>query len=113
MDDIFSGAGSFEGTYAFTKDHLLPRLVWAKFKLFFKKMRLCMLEVDALGLTHLQGGKVIIKKSRVEKIKDWAVPRNKSEVLSFLRAILITRRVRLCSVLSFAVWLLLLLGHLM
>jgi hypothetical protein len=52
MDDIFSGATCFENMHVFMQDRLLPRLVWAKLELSFKKMRLCMLEVDATPNNH-------------------------------------------------------------
>ncbi|KAI0995489.1 hypothetical protein K3495_g12690, partial [Podosphaera aphanis] len=92
IDDIFSGATDFEDMFNFLEYHLFPRLAWAKLKLSFKKIKLFVHEVLALGIVHKAGGQLQIKEDRARLIRDWRVPRSVGEVSSFLGAIGITRR---------------------
>jgi transposase InsO family protein len=92
MDDIFSGQNSFEEAYEFLSDHLLPRLLWAQLKLSFKKLKLFMDKIVALGMVHKAGGIVQIKPDRSEKIRNFPVPKDSTDVRKFVGAVGITRR---------------------
>jgi hypothetical protein len=87
VDDVLLRAGTFEMQWRFVADHLLPRLLWSLLKVSFKKVRLGMATVKALGWTHHTGGKVNIEPARVEKLRDWPVPRDQTGVRSFLASI--------------------------
>lgn len=67
MDDIFGALRDFASSYAYLRDHLLPRIAWAKFRLSFKKLRLFMDEIEALGVIHNIGGVSVIKYDRAAK----------------------------------------------
>ncbi|KAI1001567.1 hypothetical protein K3495_g6634 [Podosphaera aphanis] len=91
MDDIFGAFRDFESGYAYLRDHLLPRIAWAKFCLSFKKLRLFMDEIDALGLIHKSGGVSVVKYDRAAKIKQWPTPKDFTEVKSFVASVMITK----------------------
>jgi len=92
MDDVFSGFSNYDTAFKFLEENLLPRLLWAKLRLSFKKLRLFMHQVKALGVLHSAGGSVHILPDRVDKIRNWPVPKNASDVRGFNGAINITRR---------------------
>ena len=56
IDDIFSGCKTFEEGYEYLENHLLPRLLWSCLKLSFKKLKLFMDRILALGIVHKAGG---------------------------------------------------------
>ncbi|POS86506.1 hypothetical protein EPUL_002037, partial [Erysiphe pulchra] len=72
VDDIFSGFENFDQGYDILENQLLPRLVWAKLKLSFKKLELF--------------------PERCEMIRNWPVPKNTTDVRKFLGAVGFTRR---------------------
>lgn len=92
MDDFFGGFGDFEGLFVFLRDHFLPRIEWAKFRLSFKKLKLFMSSMKALGVMHSVGGYVHITPSQAEKIAKWPVPCDATGVRAFIGAVGITRR---------------------
>ncbi|POS83256.1 hypothetical protein EPUL_005456 [Erysiphe pulchra] len=92
IDDIFSGATNFEEMFHFLENHLFPRLACAKLKLSFKKMKLFVHDVLALGIIHKAGGILQIKEDRARLIRAWPIPMSSSDVAAFLGAIGITRR---------------------
>ena len=65
MDDIFSAHSDFNSQFLFLRDHFLPRIKWARLRLSFKKLRLFMSSITALGITHQVGGKVNILEDRI------------------------------------------------
>ncbi len=91
MDDIFGAFQDFDSGYAYLKDHLLPRIAWAKFRLSFKKLRLFMDEIDALGVIHKTGGVSVVKYDRAAKIKQWPTPKDSTDVKSFVASVMITK----------------------
>lgn len=92
MDDIVSGSSSFESAFHFLQHHFLPRILWAGLKLSFKKLKLFVPEIVALGIKHEVGGQLHVKPARIEKIASWPQPQTKKDVRSFLGAVGITRR---------------------
>jgi len=56
MDDIFSGCKTFEEGYNYLEYYLLPWLLWSRLKLSFKKLKLFMDRILALGIVHKAGG---------------------------------------------------------
>ena len=65
MDDIFGGFRTFEDMFKFLRDHFFPRTEWARLKLSFKKLRLFMDRIKALGVVHVVGGQVYIVSERM------------------------------------------------
>lgn len=92
MDDFFGGFDSFEELYEFLRTHFVPRIAWARLRLAFKKLRLCMDQLKALGIIHCVGGFIKILNSRIDKIARWPVPFDQKRVRGFLGAVGITRR---------------------
>ena len=92
MDDFFGGFEGFEELYDFLRYHFLPRVEWARLRLSFKKLRLFVAQLTALGVTHCVGGLVRILEERVARIARWPVPSDQSGVRGFLGAVGITRR---------------------
>ncbi|KAK6211749.1 pol polyprotein [Colletotrichum tabaci] len=86
FDDIFTKFATWREEWAFVKDHLLPRLVWAMVRLSRKKISLGMTSIVAMGWTHSIGGVTTIKPSRIAKLLEWPVPKSQTEVRSFLAA---------------------------
>ncbi|SLM37975.1 Ribonuclease H-like domain [Lasallia pustulata] len=82
MDDLFSGHPDFESQFAFLRDQFFPRIEWAKLTLSFRKFRLFVDHIKALGVEHHVGGKVHILSKRVETITKWPEPTN-AKGLSF------------------------------
>lgn len=92
MNHIVAGSNSFEELYEFLEQHVLPRVLWSGLKLSFKKLKLFVPNVTALGVSHEVGGKVRITPSCTEKISRWPVPESRRDVRAFLGAVGITRR---------------------
>ena len=92
VDDFFGGFDSWESQYDFLKDHFLPRLEWGLLRLSFKKLRVFMSAIKALGITHCTGGEVRIIDERVARIAKWPLPCDKTRVRAFLGVVGITRR---------------------
>ena len=92
MDDIFGGFRTFDDMFKFLRDHFFPRIEWARLKLSFKKLKLFMDRIKALGVVHVVGGLVYIVSERIEKIAKWPTPTNPTEVRAFLGVVGITRR---------------------
>lgn len=92
VDDIFCGHEDFESQFTFLRDHFFPRIKWARLTLSFRKFRLFVDKVKALGVEHYVGGKLHVLSSRVETIAKWPEPKNAKSVRGFLGAIGITRR---------------------
>ncbi|PPJ53210.1 hypothetical protein CBER1_11916 [Cercospora berteroae] len=92
IDDMFCGHSSWGKQWAFIRDHLLPRLRWAKLKLSFDKVKIGVSEMLALGEIHHIGGKISPKPQRVQKILDWPTPQTQTDVRSFMGSILMCRQ---------------------
>lgn len=92
MDDIVAGSDSSEKLFTLLEQHFLPRLLWSGLRLFFKKLKLFVSEITALGIQHEVGGLIRIARPRIEKISKWPVPQTKRDVRGFLGAVGITRR---------------------
>ncbi|KAI0995068.1 hypothetical protein K3495_g13114 [Podosphaera aphanis] len=92
VDDIFAGCNSVPDAYVTLRDHLLPRLDWANLRLSFKKLKLFSTNITALGLVHKAGGIIEPKVGRADKIRQFPVPKNQSEIRSFLGMTGIMRR---------------------
>ncbi|KAI0995442.1 hypothetical protein K3495_g12736 [Podosphaera aphanis] len=92
VDDIFAGCTSVPEAYVTLRDHLLPRLDWANLRLSFKKLKLFSTNITALGLVHKAGGMIEPKVGRADKIRQFPVPKNQSEIRSFLGMTGIMRR---------------------
>jgi hypothetical protein len=92
MDNIFLGLKTYEEGYEFLSEHLLPRLLWSQLKLSFKKLKLFMDQITALGIVHKAGGLVQVKPNRAEKIRNFPVPKDATGVRQFTGTISITRR---------------------
>jgi hypothetical protein len=92
MDDIMGGFRTFEEAYEFLEQHLLPRLLWSQLKLSFKKAKLFLTQVMALGIVHIGGGKLQIKPERSIKIRLFPVPKDATSVRRFMGAVGITKR---------------------
>ncbi|POS81840.1 hypothetical protein EPUL_006710, partial [Erysiphe pulchra] len=76
MDDSFHGSDSAEKTFEILEYHILPRLAWSRFKLSFKKLKLFMDEITALGMIHKIGGISTTKYDRTDKIKSFPIPQD-------------------------------------
>ena len=72
--------------------HFFPRVEWARFRLSFKKLKLFMEAIKALGVTHCVGGRVRILEDRIERITKWPTPEDQHGVRAFLGAVGITKR---------------------
>uniref|UniRef100_A0A8H7K2T9 Reverse transcriptase domain-containing protein n=1 Tax=Bionectria ochroleuca TaxID=29856 RepID=A0A8H7K2T9_BIOOC len=92
MDGMFCKHENFETQWAFIRDHLLPRFLWSLLELSFKKVRLGFDAITAIGWEHQIGGKMFIKKARVEKLRNWPTPRDPTGVRAFLGALNPTQR---------------------
>ena len=92
MDDIFAGCKTFQEGYDYLEQHLLPRLLWSQLKLSFKKLKLFMDRIVALGIVHKAGGVLQVKPDRSEKIRKFPVPREPTDIRKFTGAVGITRR---------------------
>ncbi|KAI0991407.1 hypothetical protein K3495_g16780, partial [Podosphaera aphanis] len=55
VDDIFAGCKNISEAYNTLRFHLLPRLDWANIRVSFKKVKLYMHSITALGLVHKAG----------------------------------------------------------
>ena len=85
VDDIFMGGATFEyHQWPFFKNHLLPRLLFARARVTFGKVALGMDEVLALGWTHQIHGIIKVKESRAAKLREFPVPMDASGVRAFL-----------------------------
>jgi hypothetical protein len=92
IDDIFSGTKDYQSAYNLLEQHLLPRLLWSKLKLLFKKLKLFISSIVALGIEIMTRGKVRVKPDRAKKIRSFPVPTSDTEVRRFIGCIQITRR---------------------
>lgn len=84
INDFFEGFRNFEEQYQFLRHHFLPRIEWAKLKLFFKKLKLFDESIKALEDTHTIDEFIQVLKDRIEKIVAWESPKDQTEVRSFL-----------------------------
>ena len=92
MDDLFSGHPDFESQFAFLRDHFFPRIKWAKLTLSFRKFRLFVDHIKALGVEYHVGGRIHVLDSRVKAIAKWPEPTSVKGVRGFLEALGITCR---------------------
>lgn len=92
VDDMFWGHETFPEAFEFVFDHFLPRLMWAKLRMSFKKLELFMTTIVGIGMTFSVGGAIAIKPERVAKIMSWPPPFTKPDIRSFMRSIQICRR---------------------
>lgn len=95
VDDIFPAHASWTNHWSFIKNHLLPRLSWARLKLSFSKIRIGSSKILALGEVHEAGGKITIKPERVQRILDWPEPGEQgtaTDVRAFLGTAITARR---------------------
>ncbi|KAI0996806.1 hypothetical protein K3495_g11380 [Podosphaera aphanis] len=91
MDDVFGGSKTYETAYE-SLERLLSRLRWARLRLSFQKLKLFVDQIVALGVSHKIGGIVQIVTERSQKLKEWPIPKNATQVRAFIGAIGITRR---------------------
>lgn len=91
IDDMFPAHSSWDHHWRFIKFHLLPRLLWAKLRLSFSKIKIGMDQIVALGETHLAGGRIAPKPDRVRTLLDWPQPQNQTEVRALLGTALTIR----------------------
>lgn len=82
----------FEKAYGFLEDHLLPHFLWSQLRLSFKNCSFFMNEITVLEIVHEAGVGSTIKPSRICKIKDYPVPKDKTGLREFLGTIGITRK---------------------
>ena len=87
MDDVFVIHVSFHDQWLFIRDHLLPRLSWARLRLTFKKVCIGFDEITAVGVVHRIHGRVAIKPERAAKLREWPVPLCQKDVRAFLGAL--------------------------
>lgn len=66
------------------------RIQWARLKLSFKKLKLFVPTITALGVRHKVGGMIRILESRIEWTIHWPVPKDITGVCSFISALGIT-----------------------
>lgn len=92
MDDFFGGYKSFEEQFTFLAEHFFPRIEWARLILSFKKLKLFMDSIVALGVRHNVGGFIQIKESRLRRIAEWPTPKDATGVRSFIGSMGISRR---------------------
>ena len=92
MNDIFSEHTDFESQFNFLRDHFFLWIKWARLTLSFWKLWLFVNHITALEIDHYVGGKVFVREAWIANIAQWSVPKNATEVQSFLGAIGITRR---------------------
>lgn len=92
MDDIFTGSKTPEEAYDVLRNHLLPRLVFAKLRLSFKKMHIFVDSITALGVRHLAGGIMHTKPERAERIRIFPIPKDQRGVRSFLATVQMPKR---------------------
>ena len=92
QDDLLGGQRNFQEQYEFLRDHFFPRIEWANIRLSFKKLKLFMSSIKALGVTHLAGGRLQILEDRVRCIHQIKPPTNVTGVRAFLGTLGITRR---------------------
>lgn len=76
----------------FLKDQFLPRLEWPKLRLSFKKLRVFVDRIRALGVTHEIDGIVRIVEDRIKKIASFPAPKYQTDVRSFIGTVGMTRR---------------------
>lgn len=92
IDDIFPAHSTWKEHFAFTINHLLPRLLWAKFKISWSKIKIGVNEVVALGQIHVVGGQLLIHQDRVKKITDFPPILDQGAVRGFLGVTATTRK---------------------
>jgi hypothetical protein len=68
QNDIFSSHDSFKAQFAFLRDQFLPRIVWGKLRMSFKKLKLFQTQIKALGICHTIRGFVNIVDDRILRI---------------------------------------------
>lgn len=90
-DDMLPAHSCWRDHWYFIKNHLLPRLLWARLRLSPSKVKLGMDKILALGEMHMAGGLVAPKPERVRKILDWPVPQTATEVREFTGTVLSAR----------------------
>ncbi|OQO11727.1 hypothetical protein B0A48_03454 [Cryoendolithus antarcticus] len=91
IDDIFPAHTTWKDHWHFIRQHLLPRLLWARLRLSFSKVKIGLGEVVALGELHMAGGRVAPKPERVRVLLDWPECQNPSDIRSFLGTSVSTR----------------------
>lgn len=92
VDDLFCGHEDFDSQFAFLRDYFFPRIEWARLTLSFRKFRLFVNQIKALGVDHYVGGKLHVLSSLVETVAKWPEPKNAKGVQGFIGAVGITRR---------------------
>ena len=92
MDDLFGGYPDFETQFSFLRDHFFPRIEWAQLQLAFKKLKLFVRKVTALGVDHIIGGKIQVIPDRVKVILEWPIPLCPTDIRAFLGTVGITKR---------------------
>lgn len=91
IDDIFPAHATWQEHYLFLRDHLLPRLLWARLPLSFGKIKIGLKKMLALGEVHEAGGKISIKPERIRLIMEWPIPSTPTDIRSFLGTVITTR----------------------
>ena len=91
QDDGAAGFETVQELFDFLRDHLFPRIKWARFNVSWSKVQLFMTKFKHLGLVYESGGKIHIDPARVTKIMNYPTPLNTSMVRSFVQACQICR----------------------
>lgn len=98
IDDVFATHASVGEQMAWIEYHFLPRILWSRLKLSFKKVFIGCEEIAALGMIHRTYGRVSVKHDRAEKLRIWPVPVNQTHVRQFMGSLGPTRRwIKNCS----------------
>jgi hypothetical protein len=92
VDDVFTTHKSVEAQLKWIENHFLPRILWSRLKLSFKKVSIRCEEITALGMVHKTKGRMSIKFDRAERLKNWPVPTDQTEVRQFIGSLGPTKR---------------------
>ena len=92
MNDFFDEFISFENQYDFFRNHFFSRIEWIRLRLSFKKLKMFMIEIIALKITHFVNEFVRISNDQIAKIMRYFKSIKLSDVRDFLKMIDIIRR---------------------
>ena len=92
MNDFFDEFRSFDEFYKFLKYHFLSRTEWARLKLSFKKLKLCINKIKTLKVTHCVEEHVKILNNWIKKIVQWSTSVNQRKVKIFFEVVEIIKR---------------------
>ena len=92
IDDIFDDHVSIKKKYDFLKNHFLPRILWFMMKISLKKLKLNIIQIKTLNQIHRIDEVLNIKQKAIDIIQNWFTSQNQSNVRSFMKIILFTRK---------------------